>query len=37
MQEIVFDRLRGTQRDLTGERQALATAYGMLNERSRFR
>lgn len=33
MQEIVFDRLRGTQRDLAGERQALATAYRMLDER----
>lgn len=33
MQEIVFDRLRGTQRDLAAERQALATAYRMLDER----
>ena len=32
MQEIVFDRLRATRRDLAGERQALATAWRMLDE-----
>jgi glutathione S-transferase len=30
MQQIVADRLRGTHGDLTRERAALMTAYGML-------
>jgi len=33
VQEIVLDRLRSTERDLAGERAALATAYSMLESR----
>lgn len=33
MQEIVFDRLRGTRRDLAAERHALGTAYRMVEGR----
>jgi glutathione S-transferase len=31
LQQIVFDRLRGAHGDLTRERSALQTTYGMLN------